>query len=94
MTEPIIENVFRAMLKKSTDEDGKQVYTIFNYKVPEGYKLHLLAVMFNLVGVALIQFVDDFVFEESYICNTDPDMACFPKFPNMSTPCLDCSNTK
>ena len=57
VTETIIENVFSAMLKKSPDEDGKQVYTIFNYRVPEGYKLHLLAVMFNLVGVALIQFV-------------------------------------
>ena len=93
--EPIIECVFSAMLKKSPNEDGKQdeVYTIFNYKVPEVYKLHLFVVILNLVGVALIQFVDDFVFEESYICNTDPDLACFRKFPKMSTPRLDCSNS-
>ena len=89
--EPIIENVFSAMLEKSR-ENGKRVYGIFNYKLPEKYKYYLFVIINNLIGAALIQFIDDFVFEESYSCNTDPDLACFPKFPNMSTPRLNCSN--
>ena len=93
VTEPIIETVFSAMLKNSTNEDGEKVYTIFNYKVPKVYKLHLFAIVLNLIGVASMQFLEDFVFEESHICSTDPQLACFRSFPNMSTPRMDCSNT-
>ena len=38
-------------------------------------------------------FWDYFLFEDSHICSTDPNLACFPANPNMTTPRLDCSDT-
>ena len=53
----------------------------------------LSVTVFNLTGVALVQFWEYFLFEESHTCSTDPNLGCFPSNPNLTTPHLDCSNT-
>ena len=93
ITQFVIEQVFSTMLNTNTDRAGKKVYTILNYQVPERYKVLMLAVVLTLMGVAWVVFWDRFLFEKSHICSTDPDLACFPANPNMSTPRLDCSDT-
>ena len=40
-----------------------------------------------------MQFWDNFLLEESRICTADPNLACFPSNPTLSTPRLNCSNT-
>ena len=40
------------MMNKHTDRDGKTVYTILNYKVPEKYKVLMFATALSLIGVA------------------------------------------
>ena len=67
------------MLKRDDDE-----FTIFNEKVPVLYTHVLYSMALTLIGVALIQFWDDFLIEESHTCSTNPDM---------DTPRLNCSNT-
>ena len=97
ITQWLVEQVFSVMLKKRTNNEGRKVYTVLNYEVPDGYVRLLLATVLNLIGVAVINFWDVFLFEQSYICSTDPDLVCFPLVnemsPNSSTPPLDCSNT-
>ena len=90
---PILEHLFSIMLKSYIDHNGRKTYRILNYKVPKIYLLVLSVTVFNLTGVALVQFWEDFLFEESRICSTDPNLGCFPSNPNLTTPRLDCSNT-
>ena len=92
-TQFLIMHVFSTMLNKQTDRAGKKVYTILNYKVPERYQFLMLAMALSLIGVAGIEFWDIYLFEDSYICSTDPNLVCFPAYPNMTTPRLDCSDT-
>ena len=89
----LIKLVFRIMLNKRTDKAGKVVYTILKYKVSKRYKVLMLAVATSLTGVGGVVFWDYFIFEDSYICSTDPNLACFPAFPNLTTLRLDCSDT-
>ena len=89
-TEPVIQFVFGSVLK----EDGKRGYTIFNYKAPRWYKAFLFSNVLQLIGIGLMQFWDNFLLEQSRICTTDPNLACFPSNPIVSTPRLDCSNTR
>ena len=93
ITQFLIENVFRIMLNKHIDRDGKEVCTILNYRVPDRYKVLMLAMVLTLMGVAWVLFWDIFLFQETHSCSTDPDLACFPAYPNMTTPRLDCSDT-
>ena len=88
-TEPVVQFVFGSVLK----EDGKRGCTIFNYKAPRWYKAFLFSNVLQLIGIGLMQFWDNFLLEESRICTTDPNLACFPSNPMLSTPRLDCSNT-
>ena len=92
-TQFLIKLVFSTMLNRQTDRAGKNVYTILNYKVPERYKVLMLAIVLSLIGIAALVFWNTFLFEESHICGTDPYLACFPAYPSMSTPRLDCSDT-
>ena len=96
ITQWSVEQVFSVMLKKRTNSEGRKVYTVLNYEVPDGYVRLLLATVLNLIGVAVINFWNVFLFEQSYICSTDPDLVCFPLVnemsPELSTPPLDCSN--
>ena len=89
----LIKHVFSTMLNKHNDRAGKKVYTILNYKVPDRYQVLVLAMVLSLIGVAGVTFWDIYLYEESHICSTDPDLACFPAYPNMSTSSLDCSDT-
>ena len=89
----LIKFIFRIMLNKRSDKAGKVVYTILDYEVSERYKVLMLAVAISLTGVGGVVFWDYFIFEDSYICSTDPNLACFPAFPNLTSPRLDCSNT-
>ena len=91
-TQLLIKQVFSTLLNKYIDKSGKQICTILNYKVPERYKVMMLAMMFSMTGTGGVIFWDIYLFEDSYICSTDPDLACFPAYPNISTPRLDCSN--
>ena len=93
ITQFLIENVFSILLKKHTDRAGKGVYTISNYKAPDRYKFLMLAIALTLIGIVWIMFWDHFLLEKSHNCSTDPDLACFPAYPNISTPRLDCSDT-
>ena len=86
---PIIEVAFSAMLKRDDEE-----LTIFNEKIPALYTHQLYNMALTMIGVAMIQFWDDFLIEESHICSTNPQIACFPVFPDMDTLRLDCSNTE
>ena len=93
-TEFFIMLVFSTMLNKHRDRNGKTVYTILDYKVPKRYKVMMLATALSLIGVAGGLFWHQFIFENSHIiCSTDPDLACFPAQPNLTTPRLDCSDT-
>ena len=92
-TQFLIKHVFSTMMNKHTDRDGKTVYTILNYKVPEKYKVLMFATALSLIGVAGVKLWDIYLYEDSNICSTDPYLACFPAYPNMSTPRLDCSDT-
>ena len=92
-TQLLIKHIFSTMLNNYIDKSGKQICTILNYKVPERYKVMMLAMMFSMTGVGGMRFWDISVFEDSYICSTDPDLACFPAYPSITTPRLDCSNT-
>ena len=93
-TGPVVQFVFGSVLKKHIDnEDGERWYTIFNYKAPHCYKAILFSNVLQLIGIALMQFWDIFLIEESRICSTDPSLACFPSKPSLDTPHLDCSNT-
>ena len=49
--------------------------------------------MLTLMGVAWVLFWDIFLFQETHSCSTNADLACFPAYPNMTTPRLDCSDT-
>ena len=53
----------------------------------------MLAIAICLLGVGGVSFWNTYLFEGSYICNTDPELACFPSFSNRTTPRLDCSDT-
>ena len=92
-TQFLIKYFFSTMLNKHTDRAGKNFYTILNYKVPERYKVLMLALVLSLIGFVGVNFWDIYLYEDSHICNTDPQLACFPVYPNMSTPRLDCSDT-
>ena len=92
-TEPVVQFVFGSVLKEHIDEDGERGCTIFNYKAPDCYKAFLFSNVLQLIGIALMQFWDNFLLDESRICTTDPNLACFPSNPTLSTPRLDCSNT-
>ena len=81
------------MLNKQRNRNGKTVYTILDYKVPKRYKVMMLAIAVSLIGVAARPFWRVCLFEKSYICSTDPKLACFPAQPNLTTPRLDCSDT-
>ena len=87
--EPAIGFVFNMMLKSRENK----VYTILSYKVPDFYKFNLFAIVLNLIGVAMVQFWDKFLFEESRGCSIDQQLICFPSFPNLTTPRLNCSDT-
>ena len=53
----------------------------------------MLAMMFSMTGTGGVIFWDIYLFEDSYICSTDPDQACFPAYPpSITTPRLDCSD--
>ena len=93
-TEFFIMLVFSTMLNKHRDRNGQTVYTILDYKVSKRYKVMMLATALSLIGVAGGLFWHQFIFENSnIICSTDPDLACFPAQPNLTTPRLDCSDT-
>ena len=92
-TEFFIMLVFSTMLNKHRDRNGKTVYTILDYKVSKRYKVMMMATALSLIGVAGGLFWYQFLFEKSHICSTDPDLACFPAQPNLTTPLLDCSDT-
>ena len=93
-TEFFIKLIFSTMLNKHRDINGKTVYTILDYRVPKRYKVMMLATALSLIGVAGGLFWHQFLFENSHIiCSTDPDLACFPAQPNLTTPRLDCSDT-
>ena len=89
----LIKHVFSSVLNKQRNRNGKTVYTILDYKVPKSYKVIMLAIALSLIGVAGKTFWIVFLFEKSYICSTDPKLACFPAQPNLTTPRLDCSDT-
>ena len=93
ITQFLLEHVFNTTLNKHTDRSGQKVYTILNYEVPDRYKIFMLAMVLSVIGYTGVVFWDSFFFEKSHICSTDPGLACFPKYPNMTTPRLDCSNT-
>ena len=92
-TQFLIKSVFSTMLNKHGYRAGKKVYTILNYKVPVRYNVLMLAMALSLMGVAGVEFWDHFLFENSHVCSTVPDLVCFPTYPNMTTPRLDCSDT-
>ena len=89
----LIKQVFSTLLNKCIDKSGKQIYTILNYRVPERYKVMMLAMALSMLGAGGVTFCDIYLFEDSYICSTDPNLACFPAYPNLTTPRLDCSDT-
>ena len=91
-TEPVVQFVFGSVLKEHV-EDGERGCTTFKYKAPDCYKAFLFSNVLQLIGIALMQFWDNFLLDESRICTTDPNLACFPSNPMPSTPRLDCSNT-
>ena len=94
--DPFTDYFFKSEKKIEDNEEfdeGVRLHTISKFVVPFSYKLTLLIMMVNMLGVVAIQFLDVFLLEESYTCNIDLKFACFPKFPNMSTPRLDCSDT-
>ena len=93
MAEPIVELVFSVMMKSYIDKDGRKVYTLLNYKIPDIYIFGLFITVLNLLGVASVQFWDNFLFEESHGCTTDRTLYCFRNLPGLNTPRLDCSNT-
>ena len=88
----LIKHVFSSVLNKQRNRNGKTVYTILDYKVPKSYKVIMLAIALSLIGVAGKTFWNVYLFEKSYICGTDPKLACFPAQPNLTTPRLDCSD--
>ena len=88
----LIKHVFSSMLNKQRNRNGKTNYTILDYKVPKRYKVMMLAIAISLIGVAARPFWNVCLFEKSYICGTDPKLACFPAQPNLTTPRLDCSD--
>ena len=92
-TEPVVQFVFGSVLKEHIDKDGERGYTMFNYKAPDCYEAFLFSNVLQLIGIALMQFWENFLLDESRICTTDPNLACFPSNPMLSTPRLDCSNT-
>ena len=89
----LIKQVFSTLLNKCIDKSGKQIYTILNYRVPERYKVMMLGMALSMLGAGGVTFWDIYLFEDSYTCSIDPNLACFPAYPNLTTPRLDCSDT-
>ena len=77
VTEPAMEHFFSSILKHHIDENGEKVYIVLNYKAPREYTIELFMYMIQLTGLALAQFWDDFLLEESYTCSPNPSIACF-----------------
>ena len=77
----------------TADDSSDNAYTIVNFEVPNWYRFNLFTIVLHLLAIALVQFWNEFLFEESHGCSTDQNFVCFPPFPNMSTPRLDCSDT-
>ena len=92
-TQFLIKQIFNTLLNKSTDKNGKTIYIIMKYRVPARHKVMMLAMALSMLGAGGVTFCDIYLFEDSYICSTDPNLACFPAYPNLTTPRLDCSNT-
>ena len=93
-TQFLIKQVFNTLLNKHRDKNGKIIYIIMSYKVPGRYKVMMLAMALSMLGAGGVRYWDIYLFEETFICSSDPNFACFPAYPNLSTPCLDCSDTR
>ena len=95
VTEPAMEHFFSSILKHHIDENGEKVYIVLNYKAPREYTVQLFMYMIQLTGLALAQFWDDFLLEESYTCSPNPSIACFRTLthPVIYNQRLNCSDT-
>ena len=76
----IVEHVFRNILEKSEDEEGKEkFYTMFKFKAPPSIIYWLYGTLVQVIILAFIQFWDEFLLEESFGCSTDKYTACFSR---------------
>ena len=91
---PCVEKVFDNILKVHESENEKEkAYVVFKYyKSPRFYISWLFIILTNLAGIAFVQFWNDFLLEESYICSNNPTLACFSASPSTYQQKLDCSN--
>ena len=84
------EYVFGNILKINYSNEHKgKIYTVFNYEVSPEHMYWLFIFFIQASGMALVQFWEVFLIEQSHICSTDPHLDCFKSNTNLR---LNCSN--
>ena len=84
------EYVFGNILKINYSNEHKgKIYTVFNYEVSPKHMYWLFIFFIQASGMALVQFWEVFLIEQSHICSTDPHLDCFKSNTNLR---LNCSN--
>ena len=84
----VIERVFDQVLKKNDQDE----YFVLDYKAPTNYTNLLFLTLVFVTVSAMVQFWDEFLYEESFDCITKIYTCCYGQIQN-STQYLDCSDT-
>ena len=95
IAESAIKLVFGGILKRYRSKEGVYCYIIFNYKVPYEYTFLLFGTLVGLFALAIVQFWNEFLLEETFDCTVKGLVCCYDlttTFPQ-SLDCSDTSNT-
>ena len=86
----IIKHVLQLhFLKEHDDEEEEKYYIVFNYRILVEHMTWLLNILIQAFFVAVVQFLNNFLFDESRMCSTEPSLDCFS---TISYHKLNCSN--
>ena len=88
----LVERVFDRILEKHCIQGEKKVYKVLKYKAPHFYNVLLFSTFAMLIIIAISEFWNQFLFEESNICTNDIYTCCYDAnqvYPQR----LDCSNS-
>ena len=73
----IIKHVLQHFLKAHDDEEEEIYYIVFNYRIPVEHMYWLSNILIRAFFVALIQFLNNLLFDESRMCSAEPSLDCF-----------------
>ena len=91
IAESVTGNVLNKILKKHRDKDGGESYIVFNYKAPNTHAFLLFAILIQLIVIAMVQFWDEFLLNETFGCTANNFACCYSLNTTFNQP-LDCHN--